>query len=181
MRKPYRLLSSRLLHQGRICRFVQDRFVYLKDPDQTVTRETVVHPGAVVILPFVAPGKIVLVRQFRWASKDHLWEIPAGTIEKGERPLTCARRELEEETGYRARRWTFLTQFFPAPGISDERMWLYRAEGLTPGRRNLDADEWMETHVFSIDKALGMIRRGLIRDGKTLVGILWALQPSLKR
>jgi ADP-ribose pyrophosphatase len=160
---------------------VQDRFVYHKDPGKTVVRDMVRHPGAVVILPFASAREIVLVHQFRWAAKGELWEIPAGTLEKGEKPLTCAKRELEEETGFRARRWRLLSCFYPAPGISDEKMWLYRADGLTPGRRNLDADEWMDVHTISVDKALQMMRRGEIRDGKTIAGVLWSLHPALAR
>lgn len=160
--------------------FVQDRFIYHKDPGRIVTRDLVLHPGAVVILPFISPGKILLERQFRWSVKGDLWEIPAGTREKGEKPLICAKRELEEETGYRAARWTLLARFYPAPGISDEVMWLYRAEKLSPGKMNLDADEWMETHVVSVRLALAMIRDGRIRDGKTITAVLWSLTKSLR-
>lgn len=134
-----------------------------------------------VVLPFIAPGKILLEKQFRWAVKGDLWEIPAGTLEKGEKPLTCAKRELEEETGYRALKWTLLTTFYPAPGISDERMWLYRAENLVPGRANLDSDEWMEIHTVTIARALTMIRQGLIRDAKSIAAILWSQTPFLTR
>lgn len=177
--QPYQLLSSKTLHRGRYYALQRDQFIYRPDPLKIVTRDTVVHSGAVVILPFASRHEVVLVKQFRWAAKDNLWEIPAGTLEKRENPLVCARRELEEETGLRARRWKLLTCFYPAPGMSSERMWLYRAEGLFSGKRRLDPDEWMDVHTIPLRRALQWIRRGQIRDGKTIAGILWALHPSL--
>ena len=155
-------------------RLVKDRFILRRDPRKIVTRELVDHPGAVVIVPFVDKDHLLLLRQFRYAAKGDLWEIPAGTLEKGESTLACARRELEEETGFRAGKWKLLTRFFPAPGISNERMTLYRAERLSPGKKCLDHDEWIEHEVVSLRKALQMARQGRIRDGKTLIGILWS-------
>jgi ADP-ribose pyrophosphatase len=116
---------------------------------------------------------IILLKQFRYAAEGDLWEIPAGTLEAGEKPLNCAKREIEEETGFKAKKWTFLTHFFPAPGISDEVMTLYKAEKLVPGRKNLDHDEWIEHKVVSLKNALKMIKNGQIRDGKTIAGLLW--------
>jgi len=135
------------------------------------------HPGAVAVVPFVDPGHILLLKQFRYAAKGNLWEIPAGTCEKKESRLSCAKRELEEETGFTAKTCKFLTYFFSAPGISDEVMTLYRAEGLSPGRKNLDHDEWIVHQTVSLSKARQMIRKGIIRDAKTIVGILWVSSP----
>lgn len=157
---------------------MKDRFVLDRKKDKVVTRELVVHPGAVVIVPFIAKDKILLLKQFRYAAKGDLYEIPAGTIERGEDTAVCARRELEEETGYKAKKWKLLTRFFPAPGISDELMTLYRADALVPGRKNLDHDEFIEHEAVTISKALVMIKKGLIRDGKSIVGILWAAHLS---
>ena len=173
-RKPFRLIHSREIYSGHIVRLVKDRFILNRDPKKLVTRELVEHPGAVVIVPYAAKDRLILIKQFRYAAGGDLWEIPAGTLEKGEAPLTCAKRELEEETGFLAKKWTFLTRFFPAPGISDELMTLYRAENLSPGKKNLDHDEWIEHEVVSMTEAKRMIRRGLIRDGKTIAGILWS-------
>jgi ADP-ribose pyrophosphatase len=171
---PYRILHSEKIYEGHVITLVKDRFVLDVQKDKVVTRELVRHPGAVAILPFVDKKNILLIRQFRYAAQGDLWEIPAGTREKNERPLLCARRELEEETGFRAKHWTYWTCFFPAPGIANELMTLYKAEGLFPGRKNLDHDEWIEHEAVSLKEACAMIRRGQIRDGKTIAGILWA-------
>ncbi|MGH7197464.1 MAG: NUDIX hydrolase [Candidatus Omnitrophota bacterium] len=171
---PYRILESRKLYRGFNFQLFKDRFVLDAARHKVVTRELVDHPGAVVILPFVDKKRILLLRQFRYAAKGDLWEIPAGTLEKGEQTLGCAKREIEEETGFRARRWKFLTRFFPAPGISNEMMTLYKAEGLVPGNKNLDHDEWIEHETVSLAKARRMIRTGEIRDAKTIIGVLWA-------
>lgn len=129
-----------------------------------------------VILPFVDKRHILLLRQFRYAAQGDLWEIPAGTLEPGERPLTCAKRELEEETGFRAKKWRYLTRFLPAPGISDEWMTMYKAEQLEAGRKNLDHDEWIEHEVVTLERARILVRRGNIRDAKTIAAILWAFE-----
>ncbi len=173
-KRPYRLVESKTIYQGHIIRLVKDRFILNVAKNKLVTRELVVHPGAVVIIPFVNKNKILLLRQFRYAVKGDLWEIPAGTLEPGERTLICAKRELEEETGFKAKNWKLLTRFFPAPGISDELMTLYAAGALSAGHKNLDHDEWIEHSEVTLDQALRMIRSGKIRDGKTIAGILWA-------
>ena len=171
---PYRLVGSKDLYRGHIIRLVKDRFVLKIAPKKIVTRELVIHPGAVVIVPFSDKQHILLLRQFRYAAQGDLWEIPAGTLEPGERTLDCAKRELEEETGFKARKWKFLTRFFPAPGISNEIMTLYQADQLVQGTKNLDHDEWIEHKTVSLKMALQMIKKGAIRDGKTIAGILWA-------
>ncbi len=170
---PYRLLTSKTIYQGHIIQLVKDRFILHAAKEKVVTRELVLHPGAVVIIPLVDKDHLLLLRQFRYAANGDLWEIPAGTLEKKEKPLECAKRELEEETGYRARRWKTLTRFLPAPGISNEIMTLFKADGLEPGRKNLDHDEWIEHKAVSLKEAQAMIRRGVIRDAKTIAGILW--------
>lgn len=172
---PYRVIESKTIYQGHIISLVKDRFVLKAAPKKIVTRELVTHPGAVVIVPFAEPDKIVLLRQFRYAAKGDMWEIPAGTLESGEPTLHCAKRELEEETGYKARTWQHLGHFFPAPGISNEIMTLYRAENLFPGKKNLDHDEWIRHKIVSLGRAKKMIQSGQICDAKTIVGILRSL------
>ncbi|MCG3176047.1 MAG: ADP-ribose pyrophosphatase [Candidatus Omnitrophica bacterium] len=173
-RPPYRVVESRLIYKGHIIRLVKDRFVLDRAPGKIVTRELIDHPGAVVVLPFVSRDRILLLRQFRYASQGDLWEIPAGTLEPGEDTLVCAKRELEEETGHRASRWKLLTRFFCAPGISNEVMTLYAAGRLRPGRKDLDHDEFIEHVEMPLKDALKLARNGKVRDGKTLVGLLWA-------
>ena len=171
---PYRIIKSRKIYRGFNFQLFKDRFILDAARGKVVTRELVDHPGAVVILPFVDKEHILLLRQFRYAAKGDLWEIPAGTLEKGEKAIHCAKREIEEETGFCARRWKLLTRFFPAPGISNEVMTLYKAEDLVPGNKNLDHDEWIEHETVSLAKARRMIRQGTIRDAKTIIGVLWA-------
>lgn len=170
---PYRLVESRLIHTGHVFKLTKDRFILHAAPGKLITRDLVTHPGAVVVLPFADKDHILLLKQFRYAAKGDLWEIPAGTLEKGERPFACAKREIEEETGFRARRWKFLTRILPAPGISDEVMTLYAAFDLVPGRKNLDHDEFIEHKKVSVRRALQMIKKGEIRDAKTIVALLW--------
>ena len=170
---PYKILESKTIHKGHIVTFVKDRFMLDAVPGKIVTRELLLHPGAVVIIPFVDKNHFILLRQFRYAAQGPLLEIPAGTLEKGERPLICAKRELEEETGHLASRWKFLGKFYAAPGISNEMMYLYRADALKQGVKNLDHDEWIEHEIVSMPQALRMIRSGKIQDAKTIAAILW--------
>ncbi len=170
---PYKVIESKKIHQGYNFRLIKERFVLDVAKHKVVTRELIDHPGAVVILPFVDKNHIILLKQFRHAAQGDLWEIPAGTLEPGEKPIHCAKREIEEETGFKAKRWVFLSRFFSAPGISNEIMTLYKAENLVPGRKNLDHDEWIEHEVVSIKKACQMIKKGTIRDAKTIIGLLW--------
>ncbi|HZZ27920.1 MAG TPA: NUDIX hydrolase [Pirellulales bacterium] len=135
--------------------------------------EVVQHPGAVVILPLVTPDRVCLIRNYRVAVGETLWELPAGTLEPGEEPAVTAPRELLEETGYRAGRIEKLTEFFMSPGILHERMHLFLATELYEGQARPESGEEIETHVMSLDEALAMCDRGQVQDAKTLVGLLW--------
>jgi ADP-ribose pyrophosphatase len=136
-------------------------------------RDTVQHPGAVAIVPMVDDDHVCLIRNYRRAAEEALIELPAGTLEPDEAPLQTAQRELEEETGYRARSMRLLHAFYTSPGILDERMHLYVATGLEPGKTCLDAGEQIENLVVGWDEALAMLQQGRIRDAKTLVGLLY--------
>jgi ADP-ribose pyrophosphatase len=136
-------------------------------------REVILHPGAVTLLPLISADKVLLIRNFRYAVADTLLELPAGTLEPGEDPLETAGRELEEETGYRAQSLTLVHRFWMSPGILQERMHLYVADGLVPGRRSLDAGEQIEPLVVPWAEAMELVRSGRIQDAKTLVGLLW--------
>ncbi len=175
VKPPYRIIESRELYRGHHITLFKDRFILDAVKDKVVTRELITHPGAVVIVPFASKKEILLLRQFRYSAKGDMLEIPAGTLERGEKPLTCAKRELEEETGFRAKSWTFLTKFYSAPGMTDEIMWLYRADGLVPGKKSLDHDEFITHETISLKRAETLVRTNRIQDGKTIAGILWAL------
>ena len=139
-------------------------------------RDVVLHPGAVVILPLLDEQTLVLIRNERVAVGQTLWEIPAGTLEAGESPLTCAHRELIEETGYQARTMKPLLEMFPSPGILSEHMHVYLAQELELVGQSLDEGETITVHPTPLPKALEMMRQGEIRDGKTLTAILYYLR-----
>ena len=137
------------------------------------TREVIRHPGSVVVIPHLADGRIVLVRQYRHAAQQSLWELVAGSLKRGEKPLKAARRELVEETGYRARSVRLLFDFYPSPGFLTERMFVVEARGLTAAQAEPEEDECIEVGRFAPAEIRRMLRAGKIRDGKTLAGLLW--------
>ena len=139
-------------------------------------KEIARHPGSVVLVPVTDAGELVLIRNERVAVGRALWELPAGTLERGEDPAACAARELEEETGYTAREIRPLRAFYPAPGTCDERMHAYVATGLRAGAQRLDVTERIEPAVLSEARVLEMLRSGEIEDGKTIACVLlWRL------
>ena len=138
------------------------------------TRELIRHPGAVVIIPRLKKKRLLLIRQLRVAVGGWIWEFPAGTLERGESPLACARRELREETQHSPGRLRKVLEFFPTPGISTEVMHLFVAEDLKPGApQGLDPDEELVVRDFSVSQVDEMIRNGRILDGKTILGFLF--------
>lgn len=136
-------------------------------------REIVEHPGAVAIIPRLDDGRICLIENQRAAVGKTLLELPAGTLEPGEHPAETARRELAEETGYRAGMIEQLSAFYTSPGILDERMYLFLATQLEEGTMGLEAGEVIEPRPTEPEKIMEWIRSGAIEDGKTLVGLLW--------
>ncbi|MDH4082858.1 MAG: NUDIX hydrolase [Nitrospira sp.] len=137
----------------------------------TVDLETIRHPGASAVVPLKDDGTVVLIRQFRHAAGGFIYEIPAGKLDRGEDPLNCAARELEEEVGYRAASFQLLSSIFTAPGFADEVIHIYKAIGLTKGQQHLDRDEVLEIVEMSLDEAIEKIQDGTIRDGKTIIGL----------
>src|SRR5262245_35185774 len=146
---------------------------------KTKTREIVRHPGACVIVPLLADGRVCLIRNWRIAVKQTLVELPAGTLEPPEPPEKTAARELIEETGYRAAKIELLHAFFLSPGILDENMHLYLATGLTEGEAAREEGEEIENWLVPWDEAIAMIFRREIQDAKSIVGLLWV--DHLKR
>jgi ADP-ribose pyrophosphatase len=144
-----------------------------KLPDGTMRpREVVVHPGAVVIVPLLDDGRLCFIENYRIAVEQTLLEFPAGTIDPGEDPAVTAPRELAEETGYQARKWQKLGEFFMSPGILNERMHVYLAKDLTPGPTALELGEQITSRLTTVEEALEMIDRGEIVDAKTLAALL---------
>jgi len=136
-------------------------------------REVVRHPGAVVILPLVEGDRVCLIRNYRAAVGETLWELPAGTLEPNEDPQTTACRELAEETGYRAGKMELLTVFYTTPGILDERMYMFLAQDLLPGPTALEAGENLQPVLCDWKEVLQLLRDGNIRDGKTIATLLY--------
>jgi ADP-ribose pyrophosphatase len=136
--------------------------------------EVVEHPGGVCVIARPTPSEIVLVRQQRHAVDQDLWEVPAGMIERGEPPLETARRELIEETGYRAESIRFLWSMYSTPGFCDERIHFFVAEGLTPGAAEPEDDEEFELRTWSIAEAWALVERDELRDSKTQIALAWA-------
>jgi len=165
-------ISSEKVFSGRLLELYFDK---VKLPNgKTTTREWIDHPGAVCLIPVLPNGKICLIRQFRYGPGDEFIEIPAGKLDEEEAPIDCAHRELEEETGYRADKITFLTNIHPAIGFSNEKMWMYLAEDMIKTEHNLDHDEFLELLPTPLDEALEWVWNGKITDVKTIIGILWA-------
>jgi ADP-ribose pyrophosphatase len=164
--------ESELLLETPRFRVVQES--YVTRSGATKTRQIVRHPGAVVIVPLLADGRVCLIRQWRVAVKETLIELPAGTLEPNEPPIVTAERELIEETGYRAESIEPLHEFYLSPGILDEKMHLFLATGLTEGEPQREVGEEIDNLLVPLADAVAMIFRGEIRDAKTIVGLLWA-------
>jgi ADP-ribose pyrophosphatase len=167
------VLKSREIYRGRAVQLKVDNII--EPGGVRVEREVVHHAGSVVILAHSGDGRIVLVRQYRYPARESLWELIAGGLEPGEKPLTGAKRELLEETGYRAGKCRLLLDFFPSPGILTEKMYLVEATELTLSKAQPDPDERIEVGHFTPVQLMKMIKSRRIRDAKTLVGLMWLL------
>ncbi len=165
-------LSSRCVYQGRLLHVKEDR-VRLPNGQES-GREYIVHPGAVAMVPLLDNGDVLLLRQFRYPLRRDFFEIPAGKIDSGEALEACGRRELLEETGYRAERWRLLTTIHPCIGYSDEMIAIYLAQDLILEGHQRDADEFLELCPLPLAEALNWVRDGRISDSKTMTGLFWA-------
>ncbi|NOY41642.1 MAG: NUDIX hydrolase [Planctomycetes bacterium] len=151
---------------------VVERFVETGPNRPAVARQVVIHPGAVTIVPLLEKNRVCLIRNFRVAVSKTLIELPAGTIDPNEPPGVTASRELQEETGYTADNWRELPAFFMSPGILNERMYVFVAEGLQQGPPAREAGEQIENLIVDWQDAVAMVERGEIEDAKTIVAIL---------
>ena len=169
---PAIINSQSTLHKGRVFNLVTENYT-LKN-GVTSDMDFIQHPGAAAMVPMLNNEEVVLIKQYRHAIREYIWEIPAGTLDPEETPLNCARRELVEEIGYSAADWHQLATITPLPGCSDERIHIFLAMDLKPAAQHLDADEMIDVHKMNLSEALQMILAGQIRDGKTISGLFLA-------
>ncbi|RJG09341.1 NUDIX domain-containing protein [Massilia cavernae] len=164
-------IDGEVAFDGRFLKVARDR-IRLPDGKET-NREYIKHPGAVVILPVFDDGRVLLERQFRYPLGREFVEFPAGKIDPGEDTLACAKRELQEETGYTAKEWQFICTIHNAIAYSDEHLDLFVARGLVEGEAKLDEGEFLECFTSTVPEMLGMIKSGAITDVKTIIGTFW--------
>jgi ADP-ribose pyrophosphatase len=168
------LIGSRDVYEGRVVKLRVDTIEIERG---NVRREVVEHPGAVVIVPLDGEGRVLWIRQYRYAVDKELLELPAGTLEPGEDPLTCARREVAEETGFAASNLEPLGQFFSAPGFCTELMHAFAATGLTEASdAHLDEDEEIEVTALTMEESLARIDAGEVIDAKSLASFFLYLR-----
>ena len=170
-------LSSITVYDGKLLHVKCD-LVRLPN-GREASREWIQHPGAAAVLPMLSDGRVVLVRQYRYPVQSVTLEIPAGKLDGLEDPMECAKRELAEETGYRATEWVSLGAVATSPGFCNEVIHLYLAKGLTMGETNWDPDEYVELEYYTVDELLEAIKNEDIKDGKSLAGLMLAM-PYLK-
>jgi len=168
-----KILSSEMIYEGRVFGLRRDEV--MEPSGLRTTREVVTHPGSVVVLPVLPDGRIVMIRQYRHATRQYLWELVAGRKEPEETPEQGAARELLEETGYRAKRFKVFLDVFPTPGFLEERMYILLAEGLTAGKAQPEEDEKIEVRAYRVNELKKMIKSGRLKDAKSIAGILYYL------
>jgi ADP-ribose pyrophosphatase len=166
-----KILSSQKVFDGRVFNVTVDT---VSEGELTYQREVVHHNGSAVIVPVFDDGTVALVKQYRHPAVRYLLEVPAGTLDRGERPETGAARELKEELGLVAARLEKLSEFFVSPGFCEEKMWVYLATEMSEGEQALEDDEILDVVRLPIAEALEMITSGEIQDAKTIIGLMLA-------
>lgn len=169
-----KLLNSETLYRGKV--FQLQRDTVIEPGGVQVERDIIVHPGSVVVLPVFPDGRVLLIRQYRHSVGEFLWELVAGRKEPSETPVSAARRELAEETGYTAKRLRKLMRVVPTPGFVNEWMWIFAAEDLTKGAAHPEEDEKITPRIFTLKQAEKMIERGTLRDAKSICGLLYYMR-----
>jgi ADP-ribose pyrophosphatase len=169
--KIAKILKSTIVYEGPV--FGVRRDEVLEPGGLRTTREVITHSGSVVVLPVLPDGKIVLIRQYRHATRQYLWELVAGRMDGNETPKQGAARELLEETGYRAKKFRVFLYFWPTPGFLEEKMYILLAEGLTAGKAQPEEDEKILTKSYSVNELKQMVRSNKIRDAKTIAALLY--------
>jgi ADP-ribose pyrophosphatase len=169
-----RILRSKTIYRGPVFGIRRDE---VEEPGGVrTTREVITHSGSVVVVPVLEDGRVLLIRQYRHATRAFLWELVAGRIDEGESPRKAAARELIEETGYRAKRFRIFLDFFPSPGFLEEKMFILLAEGLSEGIAQPEKDERIESRAYDREELEQMIQKRIIRDGKTIAGLLYYIR-----
>jgi ADP-ribose pyrophosphatase len=166
-----KVVRSKVVYEGPVFGIRRDELI--EPGGLRTSREVITHSGSVVVLPVLDDGRVVLIRQYRHAARQFLWELVAGRIDEGESPRKAAARELIEETGYHAKKFSIFTDFYPSPGFLEEKMFILLAEGVSEGVATPEEDENIETKVFTRKEVEQMIQRRAIRDGKTITGLLY--------
>jgi len=166
----FKILKSEIIYRGKKFNVVRENIILPNG--RKAVREIVDFPGASAILPIIDGDKVLLIKQFRTTIHDWILEVPAGTLKPGEDPLSCAKRELKEETGYVAHKWTKLASILTSPGYSNEVLHIFLAENLEKGEKEPEETEVVENIVMPIDEALKKVFTGEIIDGKTIVALL---------
>jgi len=169
---PAKLNNTVTLYEGRIFKLLRENVTL--NNGVTVDLDVIHHPGASAMVPLSGNGTVILIKQYRHALRDFIWEIPAGTLDPNETPIECAKRELIEETGFSANTWQKLGEITPVPGYSNERIHMFLASDLVPARQDLDKDEVLDVHEVPLDEAVQMIHEGAIQDSKTISGLFMA-------
>ncbi|MEW9669653.1 NUDIX domain-containing protein [Ammoniphilus sp. 3BR4] len=172
-------IKSDLIFEGKVITLQVDE---VELPNGNLSkREIVKHPGAVAVIAVTPENRIIMVRQFRKPLEKTILEIPAGKLEKGEEPLACAKRELIEETGYRASEMKFVSSFYTSPGFADEIIHIYEAQGIQAGVAQPDQDEFVDLVEVTLEEAFQYIQSGDIIDAKTVFAVYYWENAQLKR
>jgi ADP-ribose pyrophosphatase len=171
MSSKAKLIRRRNIFKGYCFDVTSDRVLWPNGV--TLERSLIIHPGITVMVPLLDKNHLILIHQYRYGADRVLWEVPAGTLKKAEKPLLCARRELQEEIGYRAWNWKKLASVYASPGFNTEIMHCFLAQELEKTKSCLEPDEILEPKVFSLRETKKMIESGKIKDAKTLIALFY--------